>query len=508
MDDLRPLRRHAGDDRLSLAVELKGITKRFGAVTALDSVNLQVEQGTIHAVVGENGAGKTTLMRILYGALLPDEGEVSVDGTVRHFRRSAEAIDAGVGMVSQHYGIIPQLTCLQNLILGAEGAPVVNLHAAEKRAQELASRMGFQFDWNREAAELSPAGAQKLEILKLLWRNARIMILDEPTAMLSPADSDALFESMKQLVAEGATVLLVTHRIPEVLQHCAQVTVLRGGKWIDSLPVAKTDCPQLAKLIVGGDVIAPTERSAPNLGSSLIEATDLKVIGDRGDEALKGISFCVREGEVVGIAGVDGSGQRELFQALVGVRKVQSGSLSLPSGSAERIRAGLRIIPEDRHDEGVIEDWSLEENAALGLQRLSPLSRGGKVDIGARRSWAEKVAARFRTKHGGLNLPMASLSGGNQQRYVAARALEFDPKTILAFQPARGLDLNATTEVYNAIRQKTEEGAGALVVSFDLDELLEHCDRILVMNGGRMFEPKPEEKKDRDAIGRLMVGAV
>ncbi len=502
---------------MSLAVQMAGITKRFGAVVALDHVDLSVETGTLHAIVGENGAGKTTLMRILYGATSPDEGEVQVNGQPVQFRSSKDAIASGVGMESQHYGIIPALTCLQNLILGAEGGAVLGVKAATERAQSLAERMGFQFDWKAPASSLSPGGAQKLEILKLLWREARIMILDEPTAMLSPADSDALFRSLRQLSSEGATVMLVTHRLPEVMDHCSKVTVLRGGKLIVTKSVSESTSNELANLIVGESSIDFTKREPRRAkpvtdAASSVSVKGLVVRGDRGQDLLKEVGLTVRPGEVLGVAGVDGSGQRELFQAILGLARVRHGSVELFGedatyrSPAERIRRGIRVIPEDRLTEAVIEEWSLEKNSALGIQRLSPVARGALVDVSARLGWAEKVASRFQTKHGGLKLPMASLSGGNQQRFVAGRAIESGPKLLLAFQPARGLDLKGTKQVYDAICEKCDQGCSAIVVSFDLDELLEHCDRVVAMNSGRLFELAPGQEANRESIGRLMVG--
>ncbi|MDR3691060.1 MAG: ABC transporter ATP-binding protein [Fimbriimonas sp.] len=498
---------------MSFAVRMRGITKRFGSVTALDRVDLDVEQGIIHAIVGENGAGKTTLMRVLYGALNSDEGSLEVEGKPVKFGTSREAIQAGVGMVSQHYGIIPELTCLQNLILGAEGGPILRNRAAEERANALATKMGFEFDWQADASSLSPAGAQKLEILKLLWREARVMILDEPTAMLSPADAGALFESLDSLARDGATILLVTHRLPEVLEHCRTVTVLRAGKRIDEKAVAGTNGSELAQLIVGGALEASTHTAPFRPGAPVLEVSNLSVKGDRGEMALKGVGFQLRSGEILGIAGVDGSGQRELFESIAGLTKTVEGSIVLEGKSvdalspSDRIAGGMRLIPEDRHAQGVVEEWSLNENAALGLQRLSPFARGATIDGSARHEMASKIAERFDTKHGGLNLPMSSLSGGNQQRFVAARSLCLDPRLVLAFQPARGLDIKGTLSVYEGIREVCRNGAAALVVSFDLDELLEQCDRVVAMNHGRMHEPPADRSKDRDTIGRLMVGA-
>lgn len=496
---------------------MSGITQRFGPVVALDSVELTVQEGTIHAVVGENGAGKTTLMRILYGAQKPTAGKLEVGGKQVSFPNSKAAIEAGIGMVSQHYGIIAELSCLQNLILGAEGGAILRGKAAMVRAEELAARMGFEFDWNALASTLSPAKTQKLEILKLLWRNAKIMILDEPTAMLSPADSDALFESMEKLADDGATVLLVTHRLPEVLDYCSWVTVLRGGKQVADMPVRKTSAKELARLIVGSDLHPRVSGARQTSGDFAIKIQDV-VYGassaDSSEAKLKSVNITVRTGEIVGVAGVDGSGQRELFQVITGIVHPKSGTVQFGtedvtvSTTASRIEKGLRIIPEDRHAEGVVECWNLEENSSLGLQRLEPFGTKGRINVGARRRWAGHVAEKFKTRHGGLRNPMSSLSGGNQQRFVAARALEKDPKILLAFQPARGLDLGGTADVYSAIRDRVDAGAAAIVVSFDLDELLEYCDRIVVMNGGVTYEPKAEAAKDRIQIGQLMVGAL
>jgi ABC-type uncharacterized transport system ATPase subunit len=493
---------------LSFAVDMAGISKRFGTVQALESVDLAVQSGTIHAVVGENGAGKTTLMKVLYGALQPDAGSVKIDGAEVDLKSSAQAIDLGIGMVSQHYGIIPGLTCLQNLMLGAEGSAILRLGDAKDRAKTLAEKMGFQFDWDRDAADLSPAGAQKLEILKLLWRNSRIMILDEPTAMLSPIDGEALFGSLAQLVSEGNTVILVTHRLPEVFNHCAAVTVLRGGKLVASMPVAQTNPPELAELIVGKRLDTPAKHQA-SAGAPILVAKNLEVKGYRGDLAVKSANFEIRSGEVVGIAGVDGSGQRELVHALIGTAP-WTGEVQVEGASLhglDRSRAGVRIIPEDRHAEAVIEDWPLTENASLGLQRQVPFATGAMIQEGPRLRAASEIASRFRTKLGALNDPISSLSGGNQQRFVAGRALYGEPKLLLAFQPARGLDLAATQEVYEGIHAMCDQGAAALVVSFDLDELLEHCDRILVMYHGQVLSPPPGQEMDGEAIGRMMVGA-
>lgn len=493
-------------------VALENVTKAFGSMVALDAVSFSACSGAIHALVGENGAGKTTLMRVLYGALQSDSGTVRLDGQEVSLRNSREAIGHGVGMVSQHYSVIPELSCLQNLMLGAETSWLMDLGAAKVRAEHLAQQMGYSFSWDSLAETLSPAGKQKLEILKLLWRESKVMILDEPTAMLSPADSDALFASLKKLAAQGSTVLVVTHRLPEVMDHCSTVTVLRGGKTVAAMPVSETDSDQLAELIVGHAVGSFPDIPATS-GAPRLVVKGITVGGYRGDDAVAGLDLTLSAGEVVGLAGVDGNGQRELFQALVGTVKLRSGAIVFDgndwtkSRPRQRIAEGLRLIPEDRHAEGVIDEWSLEENSALGVQRLRPFAQGLLVDANGRRQKALGIADRFRTKHAGLQKPMKSLSGGNQQRFVAARALETDPELILAFQPTRGLDIDGTAQVYGAIQQACRAGACALVVSFDLDELLAYCDRVVAISHGNLFEPAPHEAKDRLAIGRLMVGA-
>jgi len=493
-------------------VKLAGITQSFGKVRALDSVCFTATSGAIHAIVGENGAGKTTLMRVLYGAQKPESGSIEIAGRVVHFRNSKDAISSGIGMVSQHYSIIPELTCLQNLMLGAEPGWFVNPSVAEKRAFDLAAQMGYAFEWNSLAETLSPAGKQKLEILKLLWREARVMILDEPTAMLSPGDSDALFESLRKLATDGATIIVVTHRLPEVIDHCKTVTVLRGGKSIDSKLVTETDSNQLAELIVG-HAVETTSNSKPDIGPVRLQLQSLTVRGYRGDDALDNANLEIHSGEIVGLAGVDGNGQRELFQALVGRTKARKGKILFDGiewsslGPRQRIACGLRLIPEDRHAEGVVDDWSLIENAALGLQRLKPFASGSWVNVEARRDAALRIADRFQTKHGGIRHPMRSLSGGNQQRFVVARALDGDPSLILAFQPTRGLDIDGTAQVYAALRAACLKGASAFVVCFDLDELLANCDRVVAISHGKIQSPRPGEERDRQAIGRLMVGA-
>ncbi len=493
-----------------LAVEMRNITKRFGSVIANDGVDLSVAKGTIHGIVGENGAGKSTLMRILYGMYRADVGEVIVDGVHRVFRTPQEAISAGVGMVSQHYSIIPELSCIDNLILGFEGGPILDRTTAIERATKLASSLGFAFDWFAEARSLSPAAAQKLEITKLLWRSASILILDEPTAMLSPDDGDRLFRNLLQLADSGRTVLLVTHRLAEVMEYCTRVTVLRNGKLVAETEVTSISSHELASLMVGDEQV--DEYTSPaRVGRICLSLSDFSADGDRSNLAVNQASLDLREGEVVGFAGVDGNGQKELVEALLGIRSFRGAAnlLGRPLGqlsTAERLAGGTAVVPEDRHAQGVIDDWPIADNAILGLHRLKPVSTGWVIDQSAKSAAISEIVTRFNTKISTLNAPISSLSGGNQQRFVVARSLQSEPKLLIAFQPTRGLDIRGSIDVYREIRRRCQLGMCAIVVSFDLDELIEHCDRILVMFDGRISEPPPGATTDRHAIGRMMVG--
>ena len=504
---------------MPFAVELENISYRFGSFQALSKVSLAVQEGTIHALVGENGAGKTTLMKLLHGSLLLQEGKICVYGTEQHYRNAQDAIKLGIGMVSQHYGIIPGLTCLENLILGAEGREILQLKSAIIRATKLAEHMRFHFDWTADAETISPSSSQKLEILKLLWREAKILILDEPTAMLSPEDSEILFEKLKVLTSEGATAIVVTHRVSEVLRHCDEVTVLRSGKNVGGGATGAQTSGGLATMIMGRSVdhLAPSkDRTGPErteyLQSIQVRGENITVLSERGHIALNDVSFSFNAGEMIGIAGVDGSGQRELVQLIAGIIKQSSGSLWLwgeeaeQLGTRERISKGLHLIAEDRQREAIIEHWPLEWNALLGYHRLDGFTRGFVIDRQKSKEFAHQVTTKFSTKYSNLNQETGSLSGGNQQRFVAARCLLLNPTIIVAFQPARGLDIGATSEVYQSIRDACLKGATAIVVSFDLDELLLFCDRIGVLYSGKLTFPPNSHQTDREFIGKLMTG--
>ena len=539
---------------------MRGVTKRFGALVACDAVDLEVRAGTLHAIMGENGAGKTTLMRLLYGYYAPDAGEIHLRGRRVQFRSPADAIAHHIGMVSQHYSIIPELSALDNLILGAEPTRLggwLDRRAAQAKAEQLADALQFQPDWSRPAAELSVAARQKLEILKLLWRDAEILILDEPTAMLSPRDVDALFETLLRLKAQGRTILLVTHKLNEAMRYADFVTVLRGGRKVADAPIAEVDAQTLTRWIVGDDgasfetpssrfplqaggtdatptdgtaparfpaqseeAFAPTRfpsRSGGNLKEGGLESClvirDLYVASERGGWGVQGLNLTVQAGEIVGIAGVDGSGQLELMEALAGLRPIARGEILLAGqpmhrwSTARRIQAGVRYLFDDRFRRMMAPQWSVLENAILGAQRDPELQTLGWLKPRAIRQRAEQLIERFQVKVPALRAPILQLSGGNQQRLVIARALYGKPRLLIAYAPTRGLDIRGAEATYAAIRDACQQGMAALVIAFDLDELMEHCDRIAVLFKGTIVGAFAREAFSREAIGAAMVGA-
>jgi len=509
-----------------VVVRMEDICKRFGAVQANNHVSLSVRQGTIHAIVGENGAGKTTLMNILYGVFPPDSGAVYLYGQPVRFRSPAEALQAGVGMVSQHYALIPRLSVLENLMLRGEGTSFARLLRAQVlvRAQELAKVIGLQADWDAPAGALSVSQQQKVEILKLLLRDARVLIFDEPTAVLPPADAEAFFMLLHRFAQEGRTVLLVTHKLQEVLEHADEVTVLRSGEVVATMPVREApeakpqvDARTLARLIVGEEGVLPEEELL--LGKRLEDKPRLRVEGlvvppVRSRAGLKGVSLEVYPGEVFGVAGVDGSGQAELIDALVGLVSPAQGHIWLNDEDithtlpADRWRKGIRYIAEDRHLRGAILEWSVAENAALGLHRQGRFGSALWLSFARMRAFAQRIIARFAVRAPAADAPFSALSGGNQQKVVVGRALMDTPVLLIAGQPTRGLDAASTRAVHRAIREACQQGAAALVVSFDLDELLTLCDRVGVLFDGRMVDVVEGDRKRREEIGALMVGAV
>ncbi|AHG88712.1 ABC transporter related protein [Gemmatirosa kalamazoonensis] len=473
------------------ALELRGVTKRFGTATALDGASLVVRAGTLHAVLGENGAGKTTLMRVAFGMLRPDAGEILVEGTPRRLTSPADAIAAGVGMVHQHFTIVPAMTVAENVALGGRGR--YDAAAAAARVRAVAERTGLALDPAAVAGSLGVAAQQRLEIVKALARDARTLILDEPTAVLTPAESRELLGWLRTFVDDGHTVVLVTHRLRDALAFADDVTVLRRGRTAGALGTADATEARLAELVLGEPPPPPAPRGAAAPGAVVARAVGLRVVDARGVERVRGATLEVRAGEILGLAAVEGAGQHELLRALAGRTAASAGTLERPE------RAGF--IPEDRHRDALLLDASLTENVALH----GAGARRGLVPWRALGRRTADLLARFDVRAPGPRASARSLSGGNQQKLVVARELAADatpPPLLVAENPTRGLDVRATAAVHERLRAARDAGAAVVVHSTDLDEVLALADRVVAMYGGRVTDVPA----DREAVGRAMLG--
>ena len=521
---------------------MENITKRFPGIVANSEVHLRVKSGAFHAVIGENGAGKSTLLNILYGRYRADEGRVFIgdEEVTGKLRGPSDAMRRGVGLVSQHYALIPALTVLENVIMGAEPTTAgfaLNRKKAATRIEELAARLDLpDLDLNSRAERLSIAAQQKAEILKALYRDARIILLDEPTATLAPQEAESLFALLKTLTASGATIVFVTHKLREVLRHSDAVSVLRRGQNAGDFVTEQTEEQELLQAMIGtrsgplpprvsltGETESQNSDAAPpnylptqtQAGSPLLQIENVTVRNARRVEAVQNVSLDMKFGEIVGVAGVDGSGQRELSEALVGLRRVESGKMFLAGTEITRLSVqarrelGISYIPEDRHRVGMISDFSVAENYLLGHQRDATWGGGTVIAMPNVVAQTERMmrGGDVRAAEGGANLLAGSLSGGNQQKVVIARALQSQPRLLAACQPTRGLDVEASRFVYKTLRDARASGLGVLLFSLDLDEILELSDRVAVMFNGKIAGILPRALATAETVGALMTGA-
>ena len=496
-------------------IELAGITKRFPGVLANSRISLQVAPGEIHALVGENGAGKSTLMKILYGLYQPDEGSIAVRGTRVTLDSPRHAIVLGIGMVHQHFMLIPRFTVTENVILGSEPARAgrIEMDAARTRVRALCDQYGLALDPDAEVGTLSVGEQQRVEIVKVLYRGAEVLILDEPTAVLTPHEVDDLFANLRRMRDEGKTIVFISHILEEVLAIADQITVLRRGQVVGTLPARGATKAQIAEMMVGRPVLMDLSVPVVEPGPVRLRLEDAVVAGARGRPAVRGVSLAVRGGEIYGIAGVEGNGQSELVEALVGLRPLASGRLIIADQEMTRagpygIRLlGVACIPEDRHLRGLVLAMEVWENLILGHHTRPIFGRGLFLDRAAIERYAQERVVRFDVRTPSLDTPALALSGGNQQKLVVAREFAFEPMVLIAAQPTRGLDIGATEFVRRQILEAKGGGLAVILVSAMLEEVLSLADRVGVIHAGRLVAEIPRGGATPREIGLYMTGA-
>ncbi len=496
-----------------LAVELSGINKAFYGVHANESVDFELRWGEVHTLLGENGAGKSTLCSILAGLYRPDSGTFHYDGELRHFRSPKDALAAGIGMVYQHFRLVPNLTVAENLALGHPGVGMrISQRELELEAGELGERYGLPVDSSARIWQLSVGEQQRVEILKLLHRDVRVLILDEPTAVLTPQEADQLFATMRQMANEGRSVIFVSHKLQEVKAVSDRVTVLRGGRHVGTVNTADAEPRDLARLMVGHELELSVRSGGRAPGDPILSVRDLHVASDRGLEAVAGVSFDVRSGEVLGVAGVSGNGQRELAYGLVGLRSPTAGTVVVDGRDVtnasvlDHTDAGLAYVPQSRLGMGLAPGLTTEDNLGLKAYRNPPYSRGPWLSKSAFNQRGAALIEQYDIRGVRPGLPIRLLSGGNLQKALVAREVSLDPKVLIARSPTRGLDVGATDAVRQHVLTEREKGTGVLLISEDLDELLALSDRLIVLFEGRIVGEMPAEEATAEKLGLLMGG--
>jgi ABC-type uncharacterized transport system ATPase subunit len=496
-----------------LVLEMRGIRKEFPGVLANDDVSLDIRQGEVHALLGENGAGKSTLMNILYGLYKPDAGEILLRGKPVVFGSARDAIQAGIGMVHQHFMLIPVFTVAENIVLGVEPRDGIFLDedGAERRVSELSEQYGLAVDPASLVEDITVGQEQRVEILKALYRGADILVLDEPTAVLTPQEARELFGIINSLKADGKSIIFITHKLNEVLEIADRITVLRRGRVIETVPREGATEASLARAMVGREVLLRVEKTPARPGDVLLAVEDLHVFDDRGIEKVRGVTFDVRAGEIVGIAGVDGNGQTELIDALTALRASASGRVSVGGESITNVNprhaldAGVGHIPEDRQRRGLVLEFSIAENIELHDYAKSPVARAGWIFPRRMIELARKLIKDFDVRGGGPQTRAGGLSGGNQQKVVAAREISRDPKVLIAAQPTRGLDVGAIEYLHRRIVEERDKGRAVLLVSLELEEIFSLSDRILVIYEGEIVGEHTGDVSE-DEIGLEMLG--
>jgi len=505
---------------METAVSLSGITKRFGDVVANDDVDMTVERGTVHALLGENGAGKTTLMNVLYGLYEPSAGDVGVNGEPVEFDSPQEAIAAGVGMIHQHFMLVEPMTVRENIALGWEpvthGGLKTDDARTDREVSELSERygLGLADDLDAPVEQLSMGARQRVEVLKTLFRGADVFVFDEPTAVLTPQEVEELFGIFEQLTAQGGTIIFITHKLGEALTAADEITVLRDGQRVDTVDAADTTREELAEMMVGREVLLEVDRGARSGGSGAVrlDVEGLAVEDDRGERAVHGVDLTVRDGEVVGVAGVDGNGQGPLVEAVTGVREAEAGTVRFGEEDVtglsrrKRLARGLAHVPSDRQEQALVLGFDLVGNAILGSQHREPFGGRGSIDWAAARDHAEAVIEEYDVRPPDPDATARSLSGGNQQKFVVGRELSRDPDVVVAAHPTRGVDIGSKEFIHERILAMRERGVAVLLVSASLDEVLGLSDRVAVMYEGEFVDVVDPDAVTEEQLGLLMAG--
>ncbi len=496
-----------------MKLELRNITKRFGTLVANDSISLTLKPGEILSLLGENGAGKSTLMNVLYGLLQPDEGQILLDDKQVKFSGPGEAMAAGVGMVHQHFMLIPVFTVAENVVLGHEPTGKVgnlDLDAARKIVKEISDRFGFDIDPDAKIQDLPVGAQQRVEIIKSLARDAKILVLDEPTAVLTPQETDELMDIMRGLSKNGTSIIFITHKLREVQKVADRIIVIRQGKVVSEAS-PKATAGELASLMVGRDVDLDTQKNKAKLGAETLVVKDLTVLDDRNQQMVNGISFSVHDGEILAIAGVQGNGQTELAEAILGLRKIQSGSIEVAgqnltkSNVRQVLEAGVGYIPEDRKKDGLVGQFTIAENLMLDGSFGRPFAKGVQIDFAKRDEIAAKLIKDFDIRTPSADTLAKQLSGGNQQKVVVAREMSRDLRVLIASQPTRGVDVGSIEFIHEQIVAARDAGKTVVIISTELDEVLALADRIAVMYRGRIVGIV-DAKTSREKLGKMMAG--
>jgi len=499
---------------LEYVIEMLNIRKQFGDFVANDNITLQLAKGEIHALLGENGAGKSTLMNVLFGLYQPEAGTIKVRGEEVKISDPNKANDLGIGMVHQHFMLVENFTVTENIILGNEPTALgtVNIKKAAKKVQQLSEQYGLNVDAYAKIEDISVGMQQRVEILKTLYRGADILIFDEPTASLTPQEITELIQIMKRLISEGKSIILITHKLKEIMEVSDRVTIIRKGQGIGTVTTAQTNPDELAEMMVGRQVVFKTEKMAATPKETILEVTGLNVKDNRGVDRVKDLSLTVRAGEIVGIAGIDGNGQSELIEAITGLRKISSGKVLLKGQELTGLKprkiteSGVGHIPQDRHKHGLVLDFPIGHNIALQTYYQSPISKGGIIDYKKIDKLAEKIIQEFDVRTPSASTEARALSGGNQQKAIIGREIDRDPELLIAALPTRGLDVGAIEFIHRRLIEQRDKGKAVLLISFELDEVMNVSDTIAVIHDGHIIDTvKPQETTEQQ-LGLLMAG--